>query len=644
MNKSLFAIAFLLGACAISWMAASFAGQNNSALAITLVIGAAYLIGIAELLGFRSATQSLDEALSKLKGQSTPELEPWCATLHPTLRSPVLLRVRGNNTALPAPIFTPYLVGLLVMLGLLGTFIGMVDTLQGAVGALQGSTELEAIRNGLAAPIQGLGVAFGTSVAGISASAMLGLNSTLSRRERLLAIRELDAEAIRAFQKYSLSHNQNEAFIALQNQAEALPAVADRLQDLAQQLERMSDHIGEKLIASQQELHSSISDSAEKLHQSIANKQEELHQSISNKQEALHRSIADSQETMQQSLASTVSSEQESLHSSITTAYSDLAGAVEKSLRDSIEKSTRAVNQGIEPLVSETLNLISQGTAQAHQDYAATASEQLASMRGSMTESVESISKQLASADEARQQSWLSEVETLHSTSSAQLKETVRLFAEELKQLGDSQVEALNSSTEKFDSLSSDLSVQWKAAAEGAVNLQEKLGSSTSDNIERDTSLLEERAAVLQQLDELASSLQTNTANQGAAIEQLIASSGEMLQQASREVSETVSGEASRLDEASGNLANGAAEMNSLGESFNAAVQLFSQSNKELQEKLGQVEESLVNVSSRSDAQMGYYVAQAREIIDQSLLSQQELIEQFRAQDTADDTPAAQAS
>jgi biopolymer transport protein ExbB/TolQ len=64
------------------------------------------------------------------------------------------------------------------MLGLLGTFVGMVDTFQGAVFALEGSTELQAIREGLAAPINGLSLAFGTSFAGVAASAMLGLSST----------------------------------------------------------------------------------------------------------------------------------------------------------------------------------------------------------------------------------------------------------------------------------------------------------------------------------------------------------------------------------------------------------------------------------------------------------------------------------
>ena len=77
------------------------------------------------------------------------------------------------------------------MLGLLGTFAGMIVTLGGAASALDNSTELSAIRSALAAPIAGLSLAFGTSIAGVAASAMPGL-ATLSRRDRLQASRALD--------------------------------------------------------------------------------------------------------------------------------------------------------------------------------------------------------------------------------------------------------------------------------------------------------------------------------------------------------------------------------------------------------------------------------------------------------------------
>jgi hypothetical protein len=110
-------------------------------------------------------------------------LVDWLDRLHPSLQNPVRLRIEGERIGLPGPTLTPYLVGLLVMLGMLGTFLGMVVTLNGAVFALEGTTDLQAIRSALAAPVKGLGLAFGTSVAGVAASAMLGLLSALSRRE-----------------------------------------------------------------------------------------------------------------------------------------------------------------------------------------------------------------------------------------------------------------------------------------------------------------------------------------------------------------------------------------------------------------------------------------------------------------------------
>ena len=82
------------------------------------------------------------------------------------LRNAVRLRVEGERTALPAPVLTPYLVGLLVLLGMLGTLLGMMDTLRGTGLALQSATDMAAIRGSLASPVQGLAVAFGTSIAG----------------------------------------------------------------------------------------------------------------------------------------------------------------------------------------------------------------------------------------------------------------------------------------------------------------------------------------------------------------------------------------------------------------------------------------------------------------------------------------------
>ncbi|HRK18962.1 MAG TPA: flagellar motor protein MotA [Hyphomicrobiaceae bacterium] len=75
-----------------------------------------------------------------------------------------------------------YLVGLLVFLGLLGTFWGLLDTIT-QVGntissldtkAAESSMVFEELKQGLAAPLRGMGTAFSASLLGLSGSLILG--------------------------------------------------------------------------------------------------------------------------------------------------------------------------------------------------------------------------------------------------------------------------------------------------------------------------------------------------------------------------------------------------------------------------------------------------------------------------------------
>ena len=74
-----------------------------------------------------------------------------------------------------------YMVGLLVFLGLLGTFWGLLDTIQSVgrvIGSLDTSTETVAVfdelKAGLAAPLRGMGTAFSSSLLGLAGSLILG--------------------------------------------------------------------------------------------------------------------------------------------------------------------------------------------------------------------------------------------------------------------------------------------------------------------------------------------------------------------------------------------------------------------------------------------------------------------------------------
>jgi hypothetical protein len=252
MSKRFFAAAFATGLAAIAWIAYGFIGSNWLALSITSVIAGVYLLGAFELRQFRSGTAALGKALDDLT-EAPATLGAWLDGVPSNLRQAVRLRVEGERGGLPGPALTPYLVGLLVMLGMLGTFLGMVVTFNGAVFALERSADLQAMRSALAEPIRGLGLSFGTSVAGVAASAMLGLMSALSRRERLEVGRQLDQRVVTVLLPFSLVHQRQETFKAVQAQARALPDVVDKLDALIERMETRTQQLDAGLLRRQAE-------------------------------------------------------------------------------------------------------------------------------------------------------------------------------------------------------------------------------------------------------------------------------------------------------------------------------------------------------------------------------------------------------
>ena len=318
MNKSVMAAIFAAGLAAVGWVGWGFVGSSPLALAMTAVIGAAYLLGAYELMQFRAATASLATALAGDPVEPLSDLGSWLGRLAPSLRNPVRQRIGGERVNLPGPALTPYLVGLLVMLGMLGTFLGMVVTFNGAVFALEASSNLEAIRGALAAPIKGLGLSFGTSVAGVAASAMLGLLSAMSRRERQEAVRLLDARIPTLFRPFSSAHRREEMLLALQAQAQALPLIAERLHGLMEGLERRQGQLGEQLLAQQQGFH---------------------HEAAS--------------------------------------AYTQLASTVGASLQDSLGASARQAGEAIRPVVEQAMLTLAQEAQRSHERLRETANAQL---------------------------------------------------------------------------------------------------------------------------------------------------------------------------------------------------------------------------------------------------------------------------
>ena len=74
-----------------------------------------------------------------------------------------------------------YMTGLLVFLGLLGTFWGLIATVSSVGGVIQGlkatgdaGSMFDSLREGLAAPLSGMGISFSSSLFGLAGSLVLG--------------------------------------------------------------------------------------------------------------------------------------------------------------------------------------------------------------------------------------------------------------------------------------------------------------------------------------------------------------------------------------------------------------------------------------------------------------------------------------
>ncbi|MBY0463913.1 MAG: hypothetical protein K2W33_03105, partial [Burkholderiales bacterium] len=317
MNKAVLACLFAVGLGAVAWIGKGFVGTHDVALLMTMVIAAVYALGAWEVWQFRGVTVSLATALADIP-RPLAVLSDWVGGLPRSVQQAVRSRIEGERTALPGLALTPYLVGLLVMLGMLGTFLGMVVTFKGAVFALEGSTDLQTIRGALAEPIKGLGLSFGTSVAGVATSAVLGLMSAVCRRERLAVVRELDARMATDFKPFTLAHQRNEAYQAMQFQAHALPDVVEALQAIVRQVDSRHQQLNEQMLARQAQFHADVS-----------------------------------------------------------VAYTDLARSVAQSLADSLAASARIAGDSLQPIVESAMTRMASDAHTLHQQFQQTADAHL---------------------------------------------------------------------------------------------------------------------------------------------------------------------------------------------------------------------------------------------------------------------------
>jgi hypothetical protein len=787
LNKHLFTVAFCLGALGIVWVGAGFIDSSFLALAMTAIIGAVYVFGALELRQFRQATSTLSTALAAIP-ENIADLGDWLVSVPASLQNPVRLRIEGERVGLPGPALTPYLVGLLVMLGMLGTFLGMVVTLKGAVFALEKTTDLQAIRSALAVPVSGLGLAFGTSVAGVAASAMLGLMLALSRRERMLAAQLLDTRIGTVLRPFSLTHQRQETFKALQLQSQALPLVVDKLQAMMAQMEGMSQQLNQRLLSNQEDFHSNVkgvySDLAcavdQSLRESLSQSAHAAGESIKPVVESAMSGIAREATLMHERMAEAVQRQLDGLSERFSATAATVAETWTAAL-DSHEQASAGIVAG----VGHSLAAFNQTFEQRSGALVATVSEAYASLQAdqaehdkqrqqawtrsleamasaltlelqqagtqtlsqqqnicdTLTRTVQDVTEQaqtsasntlaettrlLTSAEElirsriASEAQWIeqhrkrmdqlasvlrSEFGMLRDEETARgiaaverlgqlqtelasqlqvdardrLAETTRLVASaeelmrsriaaeahwieqhhdrmdqlagllrsELGALKDQEAARGNAAVERLDQLQAALAIHLttlgtaleqpitrliqtaseapRAAADVIVQLRQEI----SNSVARDNELLEERSRIMETLNALLNAINHASLEQRTVIDSLVASSETVLNATASAFSDNVAAEAAKLSDIAALVTTSAVDVASLSEAFGFAVHSFNEANEKLVANLQRIEGALDKSMSRSDEQLAYYVAQAREIIDLSMASQKELLEEL---------------
>ncbi|AUI91833.1 chemotaxis protein [Xanthomonas oryzae pv. oryzae] len=861
---------FLVGLLGVCWVGIGYLGSNPLGACVAAVIGACYVAGALELYRYRQATATLEAAVDGLT-TAPSALSDWLQAVHPGLRHAVRLRIKGERVALPAPVLTPYLVGLLVLLGMLGTLLGMMATLKGTGVALQSATDLQAVRGSLAAPVEGLAFAFGTSIAGVATSAMLGLLSALCRRERLQAVQQLDLKIASELHPHSDAYQRGEAFKLQQQQSALMPALIDHLQALMHNIEQHSIAADERVAAQQADFHAkseaayarlatsmeqalqagvaesaravgvalqpamdatmasiardtaalqahvtqavqqqldgithgvqasastaaahwktalAAQERAQQTHnaqlqitlEQIAGHSVALQQSVSSAvQQQLHgvsaaieqsaRTVAEhwqvalaAQERTQHTLTEQLQGTLEHIDQRIVAVQNSVTQAVQQqlsALNDGFARSTAATADTLAAVLAEqqrataalstqlhaTLEQLAQQTSALHEGVQQAVQQQLDGLRSgfatstattaatwtaavaeqqranhALTQALQGTLTQFASTFEARSAALVDAVSQRMEQSSS---DTASAWSDALAQqqqasatLSSQHHSALAAATasfdahaaalvgtlqqshtdlqaaleardterlvlwsERFGAMSTVLTTQWEQTGERVARQQQaicdtlastasalstqaqasatinevsrlmqiaseapkaaadvvaELRQHLSESMVRDTAMLEECSKLLATLDTLLNAVNHASTEQREAVDALVTTSADLLQRVGSQLTEQIGSETGKLGEVAAHVSGSAVEVASLGETFGMAVQLFSGATSELNERLQHVATALDASLARSDDQLAYYVAQAREVVDLSMLSQKQIIEELRQLD-----------
>jgi len=258
---------------------ALYGRTDRLAFGLVALIGVALCLGVAELVMRVRRASQLAREVSALPSAPT---EAHVDAAAPELRAIFRARIAGLPAASGSPPIASYLLGLLVMIGLLGTFLGLFESLRGAREALGSSGDVTALRAALGAPMQGLARAFGTSAAGVSASAMLGLALVIVRRHEASVGAQVASYCAGPLASLTVARRTLDALEAIARQGSSLPAASEAItrgatamsevaRDVAGSLEKTTASIGDDLRSVARAVREDLGGASEATARAVAN-------------------------------------------------------------------------------------------------------------------------------------------------------------------------------------------------------------------------------------------------------------------------------------------------------------------------------------------------------------------------------------
>ncbi|HET6718019.1 MAG TPA: DUF802 domain-containing protein, partial [Rhodocyclaceae bacterium] len=428
---------------------------------------------------------------------------------------------------------------------------------------------------------------------------------------------------------FSLVHQRQETFKALQLQSQAMPAVVDKLQAMMVLMEERNQQLNERLLASQEDFHrdvkgvytelagtvdaslkTSLVESARLAGETLRPAVETTMAGIARETTALHENVAATLNAQLDGLAARFDGTVAKVAETWTTALAKQDGH-NATLSGELRQSLSAFAENFEQRSVALLAGVNAAQASAQAEQAARDEQRLAALTGAVQAMATSLQHewQEAGAQTLAQQQQI--CTTLEETARELTAQTQAQAGQTIAEIG----QLLQAAAEAP-----------RAAAEVIGQLRQEL----SNSLAHDNGLLEERSRIMATLSGLLDAINHAAVEQRGVIDSLVANSAAVLERVSVQFSEKIGAESTRMVDVATQMSSSAVEVASLSEAFGFAVQQFSASNDKMIANLQRIEGSLESSMARSDEQLAYYVAQAREIIDLSIMSQKKIVDDLQ--------------